>query len=433
MLIFLLLTAVTVSLLLWAAIHPYRFYEYPYFMAGTVAAFILPQAYALLNGDWGGFYLGKTLLMATLCVSACWFGYIIPSSRRLVSRLQVPVSPERLLHGGILLIAAGYVFTIMIARLPEEQRNEAMWSGVITIYAFFAQLIYPGFAIALYCYLHNRDIRALLASIVSAFMPIHTALFYARREPTVLFILSVAVSAYFLRGKAAPRWLAISSIIFAACAIPVTGQYRSLAEKDPLEALKSIDLTGQWANLNEDDAVSEVKNATILIAATDMRDAEQWGAGYWDVLVHRFVPAQLLSKEFKESLKIGGDEQTPERIMEDAFGFIVPGGSTITGIGDAYYEFGMWGCFVFGAIGYMFRILWDASHGSAGTIAQVLYIQTMTSAMRALTHQTTDFLPGFLYSLIFIGAVSIYAREPSRADSDVRISQAIVQDGTADT
>ena len=51
------------------------------------------------------------------------------------------------------------------------------------------------------------------------------------------------------------------------------------------------------------------------------------------------------------------------------------------------------------------------SHQPGGTVAQILYIQVSTTGMRALTHQTIDFLPGFIYSAIFIGLVALYARE----------------------
>ena len=60
---------------------------------------------------------------------------------------------------------------------------------------------------------------------------------------------------------------------------------------------------------------------------------------------------------------------------------------------------------------YLFKNLWAAASQANGTAAQVLYIQVTTSAMRALTHQTIDFLPGFIYSALFIALVAFYARE----------------------
>ena len=35
-------------------VRPRLIYEFPYFMAGTFIAFILPQAYALYKNQWGG-------------------------------------------------------------------------------------------------------------------------------------------------------------------------------------------------------------------------------------------------------------------------------------------------------------------------------------------------------------------------------------------
>ena len=55
--------------------------------------------------------------------------------------------------------------------------------------------------------------------------------------------------------------------------------------------------------------------------------------------------------------------------------------------------------------------MWAAAKQPDSIVAQVLYIQVTTSAMRAVTHQTIDFLPGFLYSAIFIGAIAWYAKE----------------------
>ena len=60
---------------------------------------------------------------------------------------------------------------------------------------------------------------------------------------------------------------------------------------------------------------------------------------------------------------------------------------------------------------YLFKNLWVAANQPGGTVAQILYIQVSTTGMRALTHQTIDFLPGFIYSAIFIGLVALYARE----------------------
>ena len=72
---FILFALTCVVLLAIAVVRPRLIYEYPYFMAATFTAFILPQAYALYRDQWGGIYLRMTLLICFLCIACCWLGY----------------------------------------------------------------------------------------------------------------------------------------------------------------------------------------------------------------------------------------------------------------------------------------------------------------------------------------------------------------------
>jgi len=242
-------------------------------------------------------------------------------------------------------------------------------------------------------------------------IPMQAALFYGRREPTVLFLLSVALGIYFIKGKAAPRWAILAAIMAAMLAIPSTSEYRQLAKEDPLKALRAINFKEQFQEALDPNAISELKNATAVIAATEATGDYEFGAGYWNQIVFRFVPAQLLGQDFKNALMIGGEQRDMSDFVENVFGFGLPVGLTVTGMGDSFNEFGYLGCLFFAALGYLFKTLWAAANRPNGTMAQILYIQVTTSAMRAATHQTIDFLPGFIYSVIFIGAIAFYATE----------------------
>src|SRR4029077_16588948 len=97
---------VVACLLLFAAsvVRPRLIYEFPYFMAGTFIAFILPQAYALYRNEWGGGYLETTLLMCCLCLAACWLGYLPRAHPAILEKFNVPVNTSRFLHGGVVLV-----------------------------------------------------------------------------------------------------------------------------------------------------------------------------------------------------------------------------------------------------------------------------------------------------------------------------------------
>jgi hypothetical protein len=409
---FLPFSLVCLGLVTAAVVRPRLIYEYPYFMAAAFTVFILPQAYALYRNDWGGVYLHMTLLMCLLCLVCCWLGYQRRPHAALVQKLNIPIETGRFLAGGIVLVLIGWYFTYKFGTLPEEDAS-SMMTGIGTIYLFFGGFVYPGFAICFYCVLKKRWITAWLATAVAAVIPLQAAVFYGRRESTVLFCMSVGLGMFFIKGKTAPRWAIVAAILGAMLFIPSTSEYRQLAKEDPLEAFREINFTESFRDALDPDALSELKNATVLIAATEATGDYAYGAGYWNELIFRFIPAQFVGRDFKNALMIGGERRDPSDFVEDVLGFRLPLGMTVTGIGDSFNQFGYFGCLFFAALGYLFKTLWVAANKPNGTMAQILYIQVTTSAMRAATHQTIDFLPALIYGAVVIGAVALFAKDRS--------------------
>ncbi|MBA3832906.1 MAG: hypothetical protein H0X34_13635, partial [Chthoniobacterales bacterium] len=229
-----------------AIIRPQLLYEYPYFMGATFAVFILPQAYSLYLNEWGGIYLESTLLMCTLCLLCCWLGYRLRPHPGVMERLNVPIDSGRFLQGGIVLVLIGWYFTLKFGSLAEEELSSQM-TGIGTIYLFFGGLIYPGFAICFYSALRSGGFLAWAGTAAAAISPLQAAVFYGRREPTALLLLSLGLSLYFIKGRRPPRLIVLAAIVGGIIAIPLTGEYRKLAADDPLGALKSIDFEEQFA------------------------------------------------------------------------------------------------------------------------------------------------------------------------------------------
>lgn len=394
---------------------PASVYQYPRFMAIPFAVFILPQAYALYHGGWGGSYLETTLLMCSLCLACCWVGYHRHAHPALLRRLEVRIDLQRFLVGGIVLVGVAWIFSSLFQWLPEEMLSSQL-TGIGTVYLFFAGLIYPGFGICLYCALKKGNVVAWGASAIAAVLPIKAVIFAGRREEAALFLVTVGLCCYFVKGIKPPRLVAIAAIAGWALIIPATAEYRShRAEESPVEAWQELDLGESFEESLHEESVSELKNATALIAATQATGWYELGAGYWNALVFRFVPAQFVGSEVKNSLMIGGEQRSFSDFVENVLGGGMPLGTTPTGMGDSFNEFGYLGCLFFAALGYLFMTLWAAASRPSATVAQILYIQSVTSAMRTVTHQTIDFLPGFVYGLIFIGAIAWFARERTAA------------------
>jgi len=67
-------------------------------------------------------------------------------------------------------------------------------------------------------------------------------------------------------------------------------------------------------------------------------------------------------------------------------------------------------------MGAFFRKLWRAAHAPEALFAQLLYMQSCTCAMRAVTHWTLDFLPGLAYNAVFLGAAVLYSLNRRQID-----------------
>ncbi len=406
---FLLLTGVS---LLLTILRPARLFEYPYFMAAVFAVFILPQAISLVRFPGGAppEAVESVLLMTVLCLGMCLVGYYLPLNPGFIRKISGRAYSDRLFHCGLLFVIIAYFFNYLIAGMSEEETGGGMWTGKVTIYGFFANLVFSGLAICLTTAIQKRSIIAWIATAAASVLPIQASIFAGRREGTVLFALTILMTLYYQKRMMPPRLAIAGSIVFAALAIPATGTYRGLASQQNWEEIRQLDLVGNFQKFLTEESILELRNAAVVIEATADSGSFDFGTGYWDQLVFRFVPAQLLGQGFKEGLMFHSPDEREDEVAKQSY--YIPPGSTVTGMADSFEQFGYLGCLFFLLLAVLFKNLWVASLKPGAVLAQVFYTQISTSAMRAVTHQTVDFLPGFFYNAIFLGLAFLYARQP---------------------
>lgn len=407
-----LLTLLLGGVLVHALLSPKRFYEYPYFMAAPFVAFILPQAYSLVRFPFGTRpdAIDTVLLMTLLCVLACIIGYRAPVNKWIVEKTHIPIDDRRLFRWGIFFVLCGFFFTYLISGMTPAERGGGQWTGRATIFLFFATLGYPGLAICLRQALKDRgDGVAWFWTIAGSVIPVIAGLFYARREPIALFAVTIAITIYFQKRYVLPRAVVVAALAAAMVVIPATSQLRSTLGRKGVSGVWDIDFMGDFQRFIAGSAILELRNAAMLIEATNRTGDFGWGQAYWDQLVFRFVPAQVVGRGVKDSLMFRSALRHDKQDMA-ALGYRWENGTTVTGMGDSYREFGYFGALLFAALAVVFKSLWAASLRPNGVFAQLLYIQTSTSAMHAVTHQTADYLPALLYNLIFLGAAAFFSR-----------------------
>lgn len=395
--------------LVWGLIRPERMYQYPYFMAAVFAVFILPQALALVRapGVVPTIWVSNVLLMALLCLVACFIGYSIVPSRTIKRLSAVSMNQDRLLHGAIIFIIVAWYCVWQIGQMSDEETGGTQWTGIVTIYAFFAGLTFPALTISLTAGLRGSRLGWILVGI-SALPPLQAAILYGRRQQTAQLLLTVALTLYFQRRLVAPRTLIATGIISAMLVIPGIAAYRGEAKENASTAFLNVDWVGNFRSYLGGDSTSELRNAAMLMYVVSKYDLYQSGAGYWDQIVFRFVPAQLFGMSFKLGLMFYPNDRGIIDHLSNV-GYAPPGGSTMTGLGDAFQQLGWLGPLFFLILGVISRMFWTSSLQRDSLLPQLFYISTATTAMRALTHQTADYFPGLLYNCIFIGIVALYA------------------------
>lgn len=419
-----------VSLPLWRAFErPAEIYRYPCFMAAVFAVFVLPQAVSLVRfpGAAPEQAVAVVLAVTCLCLGACLLGYQVPVSSPEARRLPFRISDERLFQAGFAFVICGLAFSRVLSHTDIQTNEFGGWTGPATIYGFFQQLCYPGFAICLVFALRHPNLLSISSVLLAAMVPLQTIVF-GRREPAALFLLTIGLTFYFQWGLKPARWMIAAVLCFSLLAVPSTAMYRRLQLQNDWTGVRNIELVGNFAEFLNQESVLELRNAAMLIEATRRSGEYELGAGYWNHLIFRYVPGQLLGQSFKESLMLPTHREELERELA-AMDYTNPTGSTVTAMGDSFQQFGYWGCLFFVAVGIFFKKLWAAATSRRDALfPQLLYIQSCTCAMRAVTHWTLDFLPGLFYNLLFLGAAAIYAgaqqkpvgpgrRRPNRANS----------------
>jgi hypothetical protein len=88
-------------------------------------------------------------------------------------------------------------------------------------------------------------------------------------------------------------------------------------------------------------------------------------------------------------------------------------GSTITGIGDSYVQFGYFGSLSFALIGYLFKTLWVTSIERKSVVSLLLMIGLISPAMIGVTHGIGRFLQEFVFQVTVVTIVAYYVRSES--------------------
>jgi hypothetical protein len=398
-------------LLLWGLMRPERIYQYPFLMGAMFSSFLIPQAVALVANPGGAAQtaIDKALIMAILCAVMCWFGYQFKPRASFIQRLSFAIEPHRFFQAGIVLTLVSFISNLALSRIQIDATEVGTWTGPATILYFFGNLRFIGFAIFFSIMLKQPKLSNIFITILSSYPIIEIITVWGRRTPVMIFLVTIGVTLFYVKRYLPPRFLVIIMTVLGAFLIPLVGKLRG----DFWSALFTGNLSSIDFNSGLDRVlrgeILELRNAAILIEATDRLGNFGFGTGFWDDIVFRFVPGQLLGSGFKESLQFhwAADPLTIVRL----YGYRFPTGSTFTGIGDSYVQFSFLGCLIFAAIGYLFKNLWISSFYFNSIASQTFYVGLVSPVLVGVTHGIGRFIQDAIFQVIFLGLALLYARQ----------------------
>ena len=418
----------------WGLLRRQRFLTFPVLAALVYLGWVLPQAFLVVaDPALPPAGVTATMVMAVLAfvaIIAGWDSHATP--RRKAAPVRYRYDERRLVIALLALSALGAFLNYQLWSLPEDLLRMGQWSGPQTILIFFARVQDFALVLALLLWLATRRAIFLAIFLFNLAFIIEPIVLGARRAGLVELALIGLGAWWFQRRWFPSRTVLLAGAVAAALAFNAIGAIRSVtvpllyADDKPnvtevVSQLMAIDYLGDFLDPGN-NVGHEMRNAVYINAAVLESLHFNFGTGYWDRFVHQYVPGQLVGFDLKRSLMFS---DAPD--WERMFGVEHHTGTTRTGFSDSFQAFYVFGAFIFFAIAYAMRWLFDlAERGELW--AQYGYVLLITTALHAITHSTNWFakdlpfllgisVPLFLFARARTGARSRPARgaTPSRA------------------
>lgn len=417
-----LLMAVLATLTaLWGLGARHRFLMFPVMAALVYLGWVLPQAIFIAAEDRlprDGVVI--ILTMACLSLVAIILGWRRTTAGDPSNDSPVYVyAPERLLLGAAVLSLVGAYFYVALWSLPEDMLRDSQWSGPQTIFVFFSKLQWLGLTLAWLLWLRHRRIAALGIVVFNLVFIVEPILLGARRSGMAELVLIILAGLWFTRRWVPSRPMLIAGAVAAVLIVNAIGAIRAVTTEllfsddwpsaaEFADALAEIDYVAATMGEGRRIETSEFALGAAWAAAVHRDAVFNFGTRYWDVLVHRHVPGQIVGYDLKSNLQF---QINPDLSRYFDSRFVT--GLTLTGFYDAFAAFWFLGVVVFWAIARILRCLYDAA--SRGEIwAQYAYAYLSVDAVLSITHGTVQFFAGMPLLLLPSAAIFFFASSHKR-------------------
>jgi hypothetical protein len=330
--------------------------------------------------------LARFSVMAILCLLAAWAGY----EWRLGSKHPglMRFDPRRLAASALILVALGGYFTWRFSDVtPEFDPEKGGMTGFATIYLTLAFVGRYGAILAAILFMRAKN-WLLLVLVLPQLWSYYQMFLIGRRSPTGEIMVVICMLLFFYRQWAIPFWLMLLGVFGMAVFCFNIGTIRATVEQPLSERIEAIRAGDPLDSLTlggvaRDRQFVEVFNAAKFMEAKAQGGNYTYGLHFWNQLVFGYVPAQIVGREFKESLKIPLTDDAQEAGFEKSVG------TCETGIGEAFMAYGYFGCGLFFVLGSFMRWAWEGAVRNSVLRQFVLMLCTLAAVLSFSTQLWT--------------------------------------------
>jgi len=398
------------SIVGWSIIRLERVYQFPFFMAAIFISFILPQAKSLVDSRSlfiSDSALERVLFYSSLCIAMCWIGYQFKPNSQWLNKLNAPIDKKKLFKAGIVLMVFGRLCYFLLSIIEIQKTAAGTWTGPATILIFFGNVLYIAVPIFLLDALKKPNYQNITFFLISVW-PFLESILDGRRQPTMAILITIGLCFFIVKNYVPPRILMIILVVTAAYIIPTLGLLR--------EKFWELVFVGDWQGILDaskdglnkvsEGTVLELRNATLMMDSAVQLNLYGYGGGFWDSFIFNYVPGQIVGFDLKKSFQLNITSYD----LNEMYGYTIPLGSTPTGIGDSFINFGYFGCLIFALMAILFKNLWTSLTVSNSIVSTLLYISLITPAMIGVTHGIGAFINQFIFNAGISFFVFYYSR-----------------------
>jgi hypothetical protein len=391
--------------------------ELPFLISAVYIGWVIPQLWGIRAESFYADDLITLYIVAMLCLLATVIGWRVGTRRRWKVDINTDPLELKRLHIAafvVTVVAAGAVIAIDLR--PDAEKASSTWSGPIVILYFLSNLKIVSLALAGVLFIRTRSTMSIVLLGINLVLYLPAIVVFFRRRAMAEFAIGSALALWFGRRQILPRTMVISGLVAGTLIVFAVGELRELA-KGPdgkwrmlrIEQVMAIDFLSATP-FETRSTQKELTNALALVRLADGSNFHTWGAQSWNRFVFQYVPATFVGGETKRSLMI---ETGLARQLDYGVNHQTSRGSTHTGIGEAYLEFGYFGCIFFFLIALIVGRYWQlALRGDVWS--QGLYTAAVIPAVITVTAFASYFFVAFLLYFVALNLLHFVLQKQVR-------------------